>query len=100
MEVEGLVIPAEDPVALANAITKLARDKDQRLKMGEMARQRVLEGCAESHVISAVVIDHEIPEQRIEIIGKGTDLQIYRPLFGSLVMQVIPTALARSSRGI
>ena len=52
--VEGLVVPPEDPAALAKAIMQLANHKEQRLKMGEAARQRVLRGYTEQHVISTV----------------------------------------------
>ncbi len=52
--VEGLVVPPEDPRALAEAISKLANDFDLRAKMGEAARQRVLGSFTEQHVIKAV----------------------------------------------
>ena len=51
---EGFVVPPEDPPALAGAIAKLAANEELRLKMGQVARQRVQDGFTERHVIEAV----------------------------------------------
>ena len=48
--VEGLVVPPEDAEALANALELLARDPDMRVRMGEAARLRLLQGYTEAHV--------------------------------------------------
>jgi len=48
--VEGFVVPAEDPDALAKALERLARDADLRRRMGEAARLRLLQGFTEAHV--------------------------------------------------
>jgi glycosyltransferase involved in cell wall biosynthesis len=48
--VEGFVVPPEDPVALAIALERLARDADLRRRMGEAARLRLLQGFTEAHV--------------------------------------------------
>jgi glycosyltransferase involved in cell wall biosynthesis len=48
--VEGFVIPPEDAEALANALERLARDPELRLRMGEAARLRLLHGFTEAHV--------------------------------------------------
>lgn len=53
--VEGYVVPPEDPQALAEAIQKLAGDASLRQKMGQAARQRVLGGFTEQHVIDDIV---------------------------------------------
>jgi glycosyltransferase involved in cell wall biosynthesis len=37
----GLLVPPEDPVALANAIKRLLADGALRQKMGQMARKRI-----------------------------------------------------------
>lgn len=48
--VEGYVIPAGDPSALATALARLAHDPDLRIKMGNAARERVLSGFTLEHV--------------------------------------------------
>jgi glycosyltransferase involved in cell wall biosynthesis len=48
--IEGLVVPAENPVALADAIERLAHDPESRQRMGEAARLRLLHGFTEAHV--------------------------------------------------
>jgi glycosyltransferase involved in cell wall biosynthesis len=52
--VEGLIVPPEDPVALANAIVRLARDPELRRRMGAAARARVMAGFTERHLQSDV----------------------------------------------
>lgn len=49
-EVEGLVVPRGNVIALADAIERLARDAELRLRLGEAARLRVLQGFTEAHV--------------------------------------------------
>jgi glycosyltransferase involved in cell wall biosynthesis len=48
--VEGLVVPAGDAAALAEALERLARDTNMRHRMGAAARLRVLQGHTEAHV--------------------------------------------------
>jgi glycosyltransferase involved in cell wall biosynthesis len=48
--VEGLIVPPEDADALADALERLARDPELRLRMGEAARLRLLHGFTEAHV--------------------------------------------------
>jgi glycosyltransferase involved in cell wall biosynthesis len=48
--VEGFIVPPEDAEALANALVRLARDPELRLRMGEAARLRLLHGFTEAHV--------------------------------------------------
>lgn len=43
-EVEGLLVPSGDPVALAGAIERLARDPGLRRRFGSAARSKVLDG--------------------------------------------------------
>ena len=52
--VEGLIVPPNDPVALANAIERLARDPQLRERMGLAARQRFLDGFTEQHLHAAI----------------------------------------------
>ena len=47
---EGLVVPAGDPVALGEALERLARDAELRQRLGHAARLRVLHGFTEAHV--------------------------------------------------
>lgn len=51
---QGYLVPTEDAKALADAIEKLVADKELRQKMGDAARQRVLNNFTEQHVISDV----------------------------------------------
>jgi glycosyltransferase involved in cell wall biosynthesis len=51
---EGLVVPAEDPAALADAFARLAANPMLVARMGEAARARVLGGFTERHVMEAV----------------------------------------------
>jgi len=48
--VEGLVVPPENADALADALERLARDPELRLRMGEAARLRLLHGFTEAQV--------------------------------------------------
>lgn len=51
--VEGLVVPPNDPEALADALWRLASDRPMRQAMGAAARARVLGGFTEAHVTRA-----------------------------------------------
>lgn len=48
--IEGLVVPPGDPSALAEALTRLARDRELRERLGAAARAKVLSGYTEQHV--------------------------------------------------
>jgi glycosyltransferase involved in cell wall biosynthesis len=48
--VEGLVVPPNDVTALAEALHRLANDRELRERMGAAARRRLLEGFTEEHV--------------------------------------------------
>lgn len=48
--VEGLLVPPDDPEALAQAIARLASDSGLRQRLGEAARLRLLHGYTEAHV--------------------------------------------------
>jgi glycosyltransferase involved in cell wall biosynthesis len=58
--IEGLVIPPENPQALADALEKLAADPDLRARMGKAARERVLDGFTEQHMRKAVLAIYRI----------------------------------------
>jgi glycosyltransferase involved in cell wall biosynthesis len=49
-DVEGLVVPPADAVALGEALERLARDAGLRHRLGTAARLRVLQGHTEAHV--------------------------------------------------
>jgi glycosyltransferase involved in cell wall biosynthesis len=57
--VEGLIVPPEDPAALADAIARLASDPALRQRMGTAARDRILSGFTETHVMNAVAQTYE-----------------------------------------
>ncbi|MGE3064238.1 MAG: glycosyltransferase [Hyphomicrobiaceae bacterium] len=52
--IEGLVVPRDDPAALAAALDRLARDAALRQDMGRAARARVLSGFTEAHVTASL----------------------------------------------
>ncbi len=53
--VDGLVVPANDPIRFAGALARLAKDHALRAAMGAAARERVLAGYTEAHVVDAIV---------------------------------------------
>jgi glycosyltransferase involved in cell wall biosynthesis len=53
-EIEGLLVPPDDPAALADAFARLAQEPALVLRMGEAARARILDGFTERHVMDAV----------------------------------------------
>ncbi|MCF6328077.1 MAG: glycosyltransferase family 4 protein [Devosiaceae bacterium] len=53
--VEGLIVPPDDPIALADAMQKLAQNPELRKSMGVAARQRVLAGYTEKSVRKEVL---------------------------------------------
>ena len=55
----GFLVPAKDPTALANAILNLARDSALRNKMGRMSRKIVEEEFAEELVIENTISVYE-----------------------------------------
>ncbi|MEO1205297.1 MAG: glycosyltransferase family 4 protein [Pseudomonadota bacterium] len=48
--VEGLIVPPDDAVALADALSELASQPDKREAMGEAAHARLIGGFTEAHV--------------------------------------------------
>jgi len=52
--VEGLLVPPGDVAALSAALKSLAGDADRRCRLGQAARQRLLEGFTEAHVRDAL----------------------------------------------
>ena len=52
--IEGLIVPPEDSDALADALIRLVNDPALRMRLGTAARQRVLDGFTEQHVIDAI----------------------------------------------
>jgi glycosyltransferase involved in cell wall biosynthesis len=49
-DVEGLVVPPRDPAALADALARLAGDRDLRVRAGAAARRQVLQSYTERTV--------------------------------------------------
>lgn len=52
---DGLIVPPDDPPALADALQTLALDRDLRRRMGQAARARVLAGFTERQIADTVV---------------------------------------------
>jgi glycosyltransferase involved in cell wall biosynthesis len=53
-DVEGIVIPVDNAILLADAIERLVRDPDLAQRYGAAARARVLDGFTEAQVQSAI----------------------------------------------
>ncbi|MBC7841918.1 MAG: glycosyltransferase family 4 protein [Gemmatimonadaceae bacterium] len=53
-ELDGLLVPARDTAALANALVSLLRDPDRRMAMGQRARQRVMDDFSPVRQAAAV----------------------------------------------
>ncbi len=51
---EGIIVPADDPRALAEALARLAQKPDLAARMGLAARRRVVESYTERHVVEAI----------------------------------------------
>lgn len=60
----GLLVPIEDPQALAHAIAELAASKDLRLRYGKAARQLVVEKMSAQAIGAATVALYEEQLQR------------------------------------
>lgn len=52
--IDGLIVPPEDPTALADALAVLASDVDRRHRMGLAARERLLSGFTVEHVTAGI----------------------------------------------
>lgn len=52
--VEGLIVPPENVVALADALERLVRDPDLRHRLGQAARARVLDGYTIAQVVGGL----------------------------------------------
>lgn len=63
-EQTGLLVPVEDPEALANAISELAASQDLRLRYGAAARQLVVEKMSAQAIGAAIVALYEEQLQR------------------------------------
>lgn len=54
-EVSGLLVPVKDAAALANAVGRLIRAPEDRRRMGEQGRRRVLEHFSDAMIIAATL---------------------------------------------
>lgn len=68
---EGIVVPPDDPRALADALGDLAADRALRVRMGEAARARILSGFTEQQVSAAIRRAYEHLAQHPA--GRGCD---------------------------
>lgn len=67
--VEGLIVPPNDPTALARALEKLAGDPELRARMGSAARERIVGGFTESHMCETFL---RIYAKLVEALGIDT----------------------------
>lgn len=58
-ETDGLLVPSEDPAALAAALARLIQDDDLRRRLGKTARARVLEELTWSRIAERTVAVYE-----------------------------------------
>lgn len=58
-EIEGLIVPAEDPLALADALERLIRCPGLAIALGERARERVGLGFSEGQMANTVVATYD-----------------------------------------
>lgn len=56
---EGLIVQPDDPVSLADALERLAGDAELRARMGAAARERVLSGFTDAHLMDTVTRVYE-----------------------------------------
>lgn len=63
-ETEGLIIPAGDPVALAAAIARIARDASLRDRMGRVSRKRAMEYTWEKYYERVVELVRSLEDKR------------------------------------
>ncbi|MDD2695761.1 MAG: glycosyltransferase, partial [Anaerolineales bacterium] len=60
-QASGLIVPPEDAEALAEALDRLIRDKELRLKMGAEGRQLVLDRFTTRHINAATLeVYHQV----------------------------------------
>jgi len=53
--IEGIIVPPDDYMALADALEELTENSKKREKMGKAARQRVVDAYSENHIREEVV---------------------------------------------
>ncbi len=53
--VTGILVPKEDPRALAHALIELVTDKDKRLKLGSAAREFVVKNYSSERMVDATI---------------------------------------------
>ncbi len=58
--VNGLIVPIEDSIALANALKQVMGDEDLRLRMGESSLQRAAEFSLEAMVQNTIKVYEDV----------------------------------------
>lgn len=59
-EVQGLLVPARDPLSLAQAIGRLVADEPARKRMGENSRRRALDEFSQERIIAQTLETYEM----------------------------------------
>jgi glycosyltransferase involved in cell wall biosynthesis len=73
----GLLVPPQDPMALAEAIERLRADRELRQQLGEAGRRRVVEGFAMERVIEDLILHFQSEMGRlpgVEVAGQAASL--------------------------
>jgi glycosyltransferase involved in cell wall biosynthesis len=52
--VTGLLVPPDDPVSLARAMSEMLRDPERAAAMGRAARARILRECTWDHAAARI----------------------------------------------
>ena len=67
-ETTGLLVPMREPAALANALTRLIRSPQERRRLGEQGRRRILDEFTQDKVLQHMITFYE---EQVAPLAKG-----------------------------